>query len=99
MNIIDFTTKTKNDICAKISKNVSDFPSITSKTISKCGPLTKEHLAEGLLTLIKYSFLNRTRFSIELSSGKDPSELFESADINSPLRNKLRNWVNHMNLF
>ena len=68
MNIIDFTTKTKNDICAKISKNVSDFPSITNKTISKCGPLTKEHLAEGLLTLIKYSFLNRTRFSIELVS-------------------------------
>ena len=88
MNIIDFTTKTKNEICAKISKNVSDFPSITSKTISKCGPLTKEHLAESLLTLIKYCDVI-PRSSIELSSGKDPipNELFEtlSADIKQSL--------------
>ena len=84
MNIIDYTTKTKNEICTKMSKNVSDFSSLTSKTLSKCGPLTKEHLAENLLTLIKYCDVI-PRSSIELSRGKEPvpSEMFENlkADI------------------
>ena len=79
MNIIDYATKTKNEICTKMSKNLSDFPTLTSKTISKCGPLTKEHLAENLLTLIKFCDVI-PRSSIELSRGKEPvpSELIEN---------------------
>ena len=54
MNIIDCTAKFKNGFTTKLSKNVSDFSTITSNALSKCGQLTKNHLAENLLTWIKY---------------------------------------------
>ena len=79
LNIVDYATKTKNEICTKLSKTVSEFASITNKTVSTCGQLKKEHLAESLLTLIKYCDVIE-RSSIELSRGKDPvpNEIFES---------------------
>lgn len=79
LNIIDCTTKIKNDICLKLSKNVSDFPAITCKQMSNCGPLKKENLAESLLSLIKTCDVI-PRSSVELSRGPEPvpSELFEN---------------------
>ena len=47
LNIIDHATKAKNEICTKLSKNVSEFTSVTSKTLSNCGQMKKEHLQFG----------------------------------------------------
>ena len=46
LNIIDCATKIKNDICQKLSKNVTDFSSISSKNLSYCGAPKKENLIE-----------------------------------------------------
>ena len=80
MNIIDCTAKCKNGFTTKLSKNVSDFSTITSNALSKCGQLTKNHLAENLLTLINYcAVIPRPPSTIGLSRGQEPvpAELFE----------------------
>ena len=79
LNIFDSATKIKNEICQKLSKNVTDFSSISSKNLSNCSVMKKENLAESLLNLIKTCDVI-PRSSVELSRGPDsvPNEIYEN---------------------
>ena len=93
-NIIDRTTIIKNDICSKLSKNVSDFSKISSKQLAECSLLKKQQLSDHLISLVSLCD-SIPRASIELSSPSD--SVIDQSKLESDIKGAISRHMDALN--